>query len=245
MKGVDAAIGKIRTAYMNAGILSKTVFVVTSDHGMVPNSRPVGDLTVITDALTSNGVYAQTLGEDYGHIWLNKPAKAAAVAQTIARNAGSEIFAVYYKSNSNGQYSYLAAREPAVPGAYEYLLSTYAGPTGPDVVVMVPENGFLARPGYLLNSSGDHWQVTWNCQHVPLIISGCGVKSGKVSDFPARLVDIAPTLLADAKIEPQGMDGVVLADCLWYPSTAQVKAQKAIAARLTTAQDALIEISTR
>jgi arylsulfatase A-like enzyme len=72
--------------------------------------------------------------------------------------------------------------------------------------------------GITVKDTGPHWGthggLTWLIQHVPLVISGPGIRHGS-STFPAKLVDIAPTIerLIGLPI-PKQVDGVVLADAL-------------------------------
>jgi arylsulfatase A-like enzyme len=75
---------------------------------------------------------------------------------------------------------------------------------------------------------------------VPLVIKGPGVKRGVLSDFPARLMDVAPTVLTLLGIQPTNMDGVVLADALIAPTRAQENAQDALTPALTAYQRAII-----
>src|SRR5947209_16744016 len=110
--------------------------------------------------------------------------------------------------------------------ANQYLLNTFNGPNGPDVVVLMKENSSLVA-GTEDTWKGDHGGAAWNSQHLPLIISGPGVRKGYVSDYPAPLMDIAPTALTLLNVPSTGMQGSVLADALTGPSAAQTATQKA------------------
>ena len=57
---------------------------------------------------------------------------------------------------------------------------------------------------------------------------------------PARLVDIAPTVLAAMGLQPERMDGVVLADALLSPSSEFIKLQQATNNRLNPLKEALL-----
>jgi len=116
-------------------------------------------------------------------------------------------------------------------------MSTYALDKSPDVVLVLAENcAFGNNPPA---SHGFHDSVTWLLQHVPLVISGPGVKQGVVLDSPARLVDIAPTVLTLMGIEPQHMDGIILANALESPTPEQVETQQRVTAELAPLQTAL------
>jgi arylsulfatase A-like enzyme len=69
------------------------------------------------------------------------------------------------------------------------------------------------------------------------------VKKGVTLDTPARLVDIAPTVVTLLGIEPQKMDGVVLADGLEQATPLQVKAQAEVTQFLEPLRAALKDSS--
>jgi arylsulfatase A-like enzyme len=243
MTDADNQIGRLRSAYSDAGILDKTLFVVVADHGMIPNAHVI-DPTPVRDAAKASGV---SLAPNTGnvHLWLSNSSKARNVANLIVQNAGNDYLAVFYKVETSGKYSYVAAKKPSIRSAYTYLLNTFKGPNGPDIVLVPPENTVIGAVNEPLNSKGDHSSITWGCQHIPLILSGPGVKQGRISTFPARLVDIAPTVLALAGVQPRGMDGVVLADAMSTSTAAQRQAQQDILVMLKTAQDRLIAMSSK
>jgi hypothetical protein len=97
----------------------------------------------------------------------------------------------------------------------DYLLSTSACERSADIMLIEKEN--WRQDWSLLGSKpqlSSHETITWNDQHIPLIIAGPGVKKGEILYSPARLVDIAPTVLTLMGIMPQKMDGIALADCM-------------------------------
>jgi arylsulfatase A-like enzyme len=86
---------------------------------------------------------------------------------------------------------------------------------------------------------GTHGGATWLVQHVPLIMSGPGIRSGVYSAFPARAIDIAPTMEQLLGLPPIKRDGVALADALASPPKAEVAAQNQIYPTLATEVHAL------
>jgi arylsulfatase A-like enzyme len=111
--------------------------------------------------------------------------------------------------------------------AYLDLADTEASVSGADVLLPYKENTTgLARSK---SFHGMHGGFSWGAQHIPLILEGPGIRPG-VSHFPAKLVDIAPTIerLLGLKI-PDGVDGVVLADALQDATPAEHSAQDAVA----------------
>jgi arylsulfatase A-like enzyme len=59
------------------------------------------------------------------------------------------------------------------------------------------------------------------------------VRPGVVSDYPARMVDIAPTIAALLGLPPLPSDGVVLADSLQQPPEGSESAQHTASSRLS------------
>jgi arylsulfatase A-like enzyme len=100
------------------------------------------------------------------------------------------------------------------------------GEGSPDIELIPAENWhidwtmFNAKP-----FKGNHDSASWLQQHNILLIAGPGVKKGFVSDSPARLIDVAPTVLTLMGIRPERMDGIVLADALELPTTTQLHTQ--------------------
>jgi arylsulfatase A-like enzyme len=60
---------------------------------------------------------------------------------------------------------------------------------------------------------------------MPLLIAGPGVRAGVTSSYPARLIDIAPTVLTLMGVPPRGMRGIPLADAMTSPTAAGRAAQ--------------------
>jgi arylsulfatase A-like enzyme len=128
--------------------------------------------------------------------------------------------------------------DPALDAAYLYLLNTFAGPIAPDVVAPFRENTIGSHVNH---AHGDHGGLNWGAQHIPLILSGPGVPPNRVSSFPARLMDVAPTVLRLLGLAPApNMDGIVLADALVAPTAGDVDNQTTLAGALTAYQTAII-----
>lgn len=240
--GIDRNIGRIVQAYRNAGIFEQTLFVVAADHGMVPNVHAVdGPLTKQVVA-RAGGHYLFHTGGTAAYIYLKNGSAAKAVAAAMAQVPNTA--GAYYLLDKRGTYYYDRAPgvtiDPALDTAHHFLLGTFADARAPDVVVPFRENtiGFARSTAF-----GEHGGLNWGAQHVPLIFSGAGVAPGRVSHFPARLVDIAPTVLRLMGLSGGPMDGVVLADGLADATAQEVALQTARTATLTAVQGALIQQS--
>jgi arylsulfatase A-like enzyme len=86
---------------------------------------------------------------------------------------------------------------------------------------------------------GNHGGGDWESQHLPLLIAGAGANPGFVSTSPARLEDIAPTVLTMMGVNPKGMQGTVLSDAMLSPNAADMAAQVSLNDKLLPVVDAL------
>jgi type I phosphodiesterase/nucleotide pyrophosphatase len=250
VRGCDRELGRLFTAYRARGLIDETVFVVVGDHGMIPNDHSVSSDDIKRAVREAAGDYLFNTGGSAAYIWLRNPAAAARVAGHLV-NAIPHTVLGHYATIESGAYTYhsVVRREAHLPqpllDAYGYLLGTFASPTAPDVMLTFEENTIITGHQY---PHGEHSGPTWGSQHVPLVIAGPGVHRDHVSNFAARLVDVAPTALTALGIEPSGMDGVVLADALAdalaAPTSSQEAAQAALAPKLASYREALAARST-
>jgi arylsulfatase A-like enzyme len=249
----DAQLGRLIAELRRRGMFDQTIFVVTADHGMVGNTFQLDD-TVIKNAIAdAGGQYLFHVGGNSAYIWLKNPHAAGAVAQKMVdafptlplyRSADSLTVAfAHFQTFDSGQYTYHPVVptgtevDPELEKAYQYLLHTMAGPIAPDIALWFQENTITSHNP---NVHGEHGGGTWGAQHIPLVIAGPGVQGGMESSFPARLVDVAPTVLTLLGIQPDRMDGVVLADALSRPTDQQQSAQDHLATSLKEYQAALM-----
>src|SRR5579875_2265473 len=226
-RAFDKDLGRLEAAYKAAGIYNQTLFVITADHGMIQSKTRVLDHVAVEDQIKStlgkssiiltNG--GGSAGPTMTSIWLKNPANNARMAKAIWAKHYDNVSAIYYMTHTNGQYAYkMAGCEGATSAAtscppelektYNYLLSTEAGPTGEDIAILLREN---SRNSGLPAMLGRHGGADWGSQHITLMFSGPGVKTG-TSNAPARLADIAPTIERFMGIKPDARDGFVLAD---------------------------------
>jgi arylsulfatase A-like enzyme len=244
--GCDQQLGRLITAYRDRGILDETIFVVVGDHGMVPNTFQVTDTQIKAAIRAAGGDLLFQTGGNSLFIWLRNPEVAPVVAQHIVSTIPHVPFA-HYQTIESGTAIYhpvLApgqVADPALEVAYEYLLGTMAGPLAPDISLAFVENMVVrnAKQGNLSATHGNHSGATWGVQHVPLVMAGPGIKQGVELDFPARLMDVAPTVLRLLGIEPTRMDGLVLSQALVRPAAADQRSYDAMAPILSAYQQAL------
>jgi arylsulfatase A-like enzyme len=242
VQGCDQQLGRLITALRNRGILEQTVLVVTGDHGMVQNTHQITDDAIKQAVREIGGDYLFHTGGNSAYIWLRNPVMAAKVAQHMVNTIDHAPFA-HYQTIESGRYVYHPvprtgiAIDPALEAALQYLLGTFAGPLAPDIALAFEEDTITR---WYDTAHGEHGGATWGAQQVPLVIAGPGVKRAVQSDFPARLMDVAPTVLTLLGLQPTNMDGVVLADALTAPTNAQLHAQDTLAPALAAYQRAII-----
>jgi arylsulfatase A-like enzyme len=244
MENIDQGIGEIEDSYRAAGLLDRTDFVITADHGMV-NSRPARTTDVVRQTAARVHAGITVLDTAAGGISLVDSGKAKAVAEQLVALRPPHVAAIFYRSRPGLHYSYVLASPQrwllngAVRRALQHLVDTTAGLDGPDIW-MLHREGYTAHYQNLAGIwKGTHGGATWEVQHVPLILAGPGIRSGAISQFPARAIDIAPTLERLLGLPPIKRDGVVLADALMDPTGKEIAAQNAVAGGLSADVEAL------
>jgi arylsulfatase A-like enzyme len=244
MQSFDRDLALLQDAYRAAGVLNRTIFVLTSDHGMMPLLHRVSQ-SDITTAVSKAGtsLISQTYTSG-AYLWLKDESRAIPAAVNIARLQHPHIQAVYARIPSTKGFAYVRVTGPdllhaaGVEEANQYLLNSFNGSNAPDVVVLFTE-GTGCEPGGQLHWKADHGGTSWEAQHIPLILAGPGVRSGHVSFFPARLIDVAPTVLQLMGASFKGMQGIPLADALNAPPRRTVQGQLAASKRLMPVATAL------
>lgn len=238
MVGFDQELGQIMRAYRRAGIFSRTDFLVTADHGMDTIQQRL-PFHALDQSMTMAGATKVVEEADTGaFLAIKQPWLAPAVARNVARLDFPYIDASYYKVHRHGRWSFVPAYlRPGLPyylrRAYLTLADTSASAAGPEVMVdYAPHITTGDRIAHGYHWLGGHLGPDWDEQHIPLILSGPGIRQGVVSDYPARLVDIAPTIERLLHVPSGRVDGHVLADALLHPTRAQRKTQAGLRAQL-------------
>jgi len=244
MRNIDRGIGQIESTYRSLGILGQTDFIITADHAMI-ESRPARNWNLVQVAARQVGAQVARADGTGGAIWLQNPAQARAVAERLVAMKPDHVEAIFYRSNPGLTYSFVQASpmswlvKPAVSAALKYLIETTAGIHGPDVWVLYRENYTVLWTNVTGTWKGTHGGTSWKTQNVPLIMSGPDIRQGVHSQFPARAIDIAPTLERLLGLPAIHRDGVILADAFSDPMPGEEHAQKAIAGQLDAYVSAL------
>ena len=244
LTNIDKQIGRLVAAYGRAGLLGQTDWVITSDHGMVPAVNTV-DVDSIKAVVTHAGGDPLYIGHgDYSPIWLKNTDAVPRVSSALSKANIPHVAAVYAK-NRKGQYRLLSPvsrlADKRVVQAHLDMLASLNTAESPDIVLVYDENTITLTPQFQkVGRKGDHGGATWAAQHIPMIVAGPGIKKGYVSTYPARLVDIAPTVETLLGAAPQHQDGMPLADALVNPPAGALAFQKKTSVRLSSDVDALI-----
>lgn len=245
LQGIDRDIGRIVDATRRDHTFRQTVFAVTSGEAVTPFDQVVPRST-LKEGVTAGGgqtVYLQARSSAF--IGLQDPLQAQPTAQAFQSERLRSVDAIYYRTQRNGTYSYgLQYLNPLLPpglgDAAGYLVSTMESQSAPDVVLDYgPRTGTDGARMGGFGTNADAGGLQWDSQHIPLILSGPGVKSGASVEDPARLVDIAPTL---AQLLGHGLghsDGIVLATALTTPPPNSMQAERDVMDRLVPLVQAL------
>jgi arylsulfatase A-like enzyme len=242
MTNIDAGVGRIEALYQRLGILKNTDFIITADHSMM-ESRAAHNWGMVRAAALQVKTQVVRGDTEGGSIWLQDPTKAKAMAEQVVKLRPSHVMAVFYRSAPGNDYQFIQASPMSwlvnkkVATALKDLVDTTAGQNGPDDWVLYRENYTVVPRNVNGIWKGTHGGATWKVQHIPLIISGAGVRSGVHSKFPARSIDMAPTMERLLGLPGIKRDGVVLADALRTYTSDERKAQQAVEpARLADVQ---------
>jgi len=205
IENVDSQIGRIMEEYRKLGIYDNTVWVVCSDHGMSPAFHWISEQS-IRDAAKCNMT-------DNPEFYCDKDPKT--VSESIMNAKIEGIKGAYYKNDNQYYLSDGSDISDSLDECFQYLLSTEASDFGHDVALIEKQNWRSDWYKFYPNPSiANHETISWNDQHIVMIISGKGVRCNMISSSPARIVDIAPTVLKLSEIDSSNMDGLVLADCM-------------------------------
>lgn len=223
MAGIDRDIGLVSAELRRERAFAGTVFVVTSDQALSPVNQTVS-ASSLTQAIVSAGGQTVYLDSDAAAmIGLQDRLQSQPVAEGIQAAGLPHVDAIYDKIGSGGSWAYEAQYlNPSLPRGFnkalEYLLWTMTSDISPDVVVAyAPRTGTDSQRLGKYSSTSAGGGIQWESQHIPLLIAGHGVLPGASSSYPARLVDIAPTVAALLGLPAAKGDGVVLADSMMNP----------------------------
>jgi predicted AlkP superfamily pyrophosphatase or phosphodiesterase len=188
---IDGLVGELKTELGKLGILERTAFVFSSDHGF----SDVDPRRLISPAGDTS---RQNIEEDRRHLL---DALVAAKIEHFVTNTGGASMGVYIRDKSRTAEAVgLLRREPwvesiycePVPARCDRSLSSlhsYFPGRSPDLMVDLDDDAALNFP-----QPGQHGTLRPSDMRVPLVFSGAGVARGALGG-KASLADVAPTVL--------------------------------------------------
>ncbi|MCG6921702.1 MAG: alkaline phosphatase family protein [Acidobacteria bacterium] len=223
----DLALDRLLATIDRRVGLSRTVVIVTADHGVAPVPEqmtawrmPAGALSradlerAATDALEEAfGPGAWLEGRAGSALYLDRAlmAKRGLDPTVVERRAASgvEALAPVWRTYTRSQL--LEGRVPPDPWSRRVLVSFHRERSG-DVEV-------LLQPYWMSAPTGTTHGTAYSYDtHIPLILMGPGIRPGRF-DRTVVLNDVAPTLATILGVEtPSGSSGHVLVDILEPPA---------------------------
>lgn len=232
----DEQVGRLIQELKAQGKYEKTLLVITTDHGAQPADYFYGltgpgqsrenvqygkaenggnvDSSPVLEPLIKTGNLDLSVQDSAIRVWLKDRSEprlrdAARIVLTLPG-----VIASYYKVSEKGSSQYRLEGKDFVTldmdqrrwfeERTEELLSTMVAPYAADVVGVFKNNVNYAM-------MGEHGGFQEPVQRIPLFFAGPRVPRGKISSAPARLVDVAPTILSIMGIDiPEKMDGKAL-----------------------------------
>lgn len=233
LRGIDRDIGRIVAETHRLKTYGDTAFALVSMRGFEPISAKI-PLTNFSQAVVGTGTSSRYLWADGAvMLGLSDPSLGQAAAQVIGAERLHRLDAVYYKSRGSYHPQYINPDLPVhVAAAQTYLLGTSASPASAEVIAALAphtgtQGGRLARLPRTATGVG----LQWSNQEAYILLAGHGTFRAVRSNFPARLVDVAPTLEALMGIKPAPGDGTVLADATFRPPAGTVRKQGLLRSR--------------
>ena len=245
MAGIDRDIGTVIGEMRREGTYKNAVYVLTADQAVVPIVNRISRARVDEAIFAAGGQKVYLEADASIMIGLRDPLQTQPVAQAFQSERLPHVDAVFYKTGSGASWNYVAqyldsSLSVRFAQTVRYLLSTMVSDVSPDVVAVTsPDTGTGDTHLGPFRRTGAGWGLQWGNQHIPLIISGHGVLQGISSTYPARLVDVLPTLAALTGLKIGPSDGVVLGDAMSRPPAGAVGRQRAADGWLTPMVNAL------
>ena len=211
---VDGHIGEIIRAVSAAGLLERTTFVVTGDHGFYRVHSEFQPNVVLRRAGLLSTDEAGTINK-----WQAVAHRASIRIADAADSALAQRVERLFRELADGQYR----------GLLEVIGRKQLDQLGADpeaLLYLEPAEGFAISQGFVEDSflvgtqrRGSHGYLpTRPAMHTGLVLSGSGIQQGVA--FPiARQVDIAPTIARLLGFEMANTEGTAMAGALEEPSS--------------------------
>jgi len=231
LRGVDRDIGRVVAATRVNGTFDRSVFVITSDQALASVAQRLQKSRIADAILGAGGEQTYLASDMSAAAGVRDPLQVAPVAAALRSVDRGNIDIVFRKVRTHGREGYRAEALRSLSNGFiaaeSDVVGTMASVTSPDIVLVYSPgvSTFGVHASRLPEQNGG-MGMQWPNLHIPFILAGHGIVQGATSRYPARLVDLAPTLTALMHLATGSPDGLVLADALYQPPAGSVMRQE-------------------
>jgi len=211
---VDGEIGRIEDALQARGLLDRTNLIVASDHGFSTHTNALKLDALVAPFARAAADGSRDIVVAEGAIYLRgapDPARVSAIVAALQKNPA--VGAIFTRPGPRG------GAEGVVPGTLSYDVVRWNHPRSGDILVSpnwsdakneAGAAGTSTQTGVAGHGASSPYDV-----HATLIAAGPDIREHAVSGVPTGNVDLTPTLLRLAGLQPlEAMTGRVIEEAL-------------------------------
>jgi len=217
---IDAQVGAIRDRIAHDGLAGSTTIILSAKHGQSPQDlaslRRVNDggiVDAVNAAWAANhpgapALVAFSVDDDVLLWWLadRSPAarefvKSYLLTHSAPANVAGDAKGVYSTTvTSSGLTTVYTGT-----AADDFVGAPHGDSHAPDVIGIV-QHGVVYTGG--VKKIAEHGGNDTQDRHVPLVVSGAGVRGGRTISSPVLTAQIAPSILRLLGLDPRALDAV-------------------------------------
>jgi arylsulfatase A-like enzyme len=211
---VDGEIGRIEDALQARGLLDRTNLIVASDHGFSTHTNALKLDALVAPFARAAADGSRDIVVAEGAIYLRgapDPARVSAIVAALQKNPA--VGAIFTRAGPRG------GAEGVVPGTLSYDVVRWNHPRSGDILVSPNWSDAKNEAGVAGTSTqtgvAGHGASSPYDVHATLIAAGPDIREHAVSGVPTGNVDLTPTLLRLAGLQPlEAMTGRVIEEAL-------------------------------